>query len=98
MVLEESDWILTWPLNLLRKALEKAGGNQTRAVMLGITLDTLRYKMKKFDCTDPLLLLSSTFCLLRSVSCLLPPHLHRAPICDYTDSSPGPLERVGFLF
>ena len=35
---------------LLRKALEKAGGNQTRAaVMLGITRDTLRYKMKKFD-------------------------------------------------
>jgi two-component system NtrC family response regulator len=36
--------------NLLRKALDKAGGNQTRAaVMLGITRDTLRYKMKKFD-------------------------------------------------
>jgi transcriptional regulator with PAS, ATPase and Fis domain len=36
--------------SLLRKALEKAGGNQTRAaVMLGITRDTLRYKMKKFD-------------------------------------------------
>jgi len=36
--------------SLLRKALEKAGGNQTRAaVMLGITRDTLRYKMKKFN-------------------------------------------------
>ena len=36
--------------SLLRKALEKAAGNQTRAaVMLGITRDTLRYKMKKFD-------------------------------------------------
>jgi DNA-binding NtrC family response regulator len=36
--------------SLLRRALEKAGGNQTRAaVMLGITRDTLRYKMKKFD-------------------------------------------------
>jgi two-component system response regulator AtoC len=36
--------------SLLRKAIEKAGGNQTRAaVMLGITRDTLRYKMKKFD-------------------------------------------------
>jgi len=35
---------------LLRKALEKAGGNQTRAaIMLGITRDTLRYKMKKFN-------------------------------------------------
>jgi PAS domain S-box-containing protein len=36
--------------SVLRKALEKAGNNQTRAaVMLGITRDTLRYKMKKFD-------------------------------------------------
>jgi PAS domain S-box-containing protein len=36
--------------SLLKKALDKAGGNQTRAaVMLGITRDTLRYKMKKFD-------------------------------------------------
>jgi PAS domain S-box-containing protein len=36
--------------SLLRRALDKAGGNQTRAaVMLGITRDTLRYKMKKFD-------------------------------------------------
>jgi PAS domain S-box-containing protein len=36
--------------SLLRKAIEKAGGNQTRAaVMLGITRDTLRYKMNKFD-------------------------------------------------
>ena len=36
--------------NLVMKALEKAGGNQTRAaVLLGITRDTLRYKMKKFN-------------------------------------------------
>ena len=35
---------------LLTKALEKAGGNQTRAaILLGITRDTLRYKMKKFN-------------------------------------------------
>ena len=35
---------------LLTRALEKAGGNQTRAaVLLGITRDTLRYKMKKFN-------------------------------------------------
>ena len=35
---------------LLSRALEKAGGNQTRAaVLLGITRDTLRYKMKKFN-------------------------------------------------
>jgi PAS domain S-box-containing protein len=34
--------------NLLLKALEKAGGNQTRAaILLGITRDTLRYKLKK---------------------------------------------------
>jgi len=36
--------------SLVMKALEKAGGNQTRAaVLLGITRDTLRYKMKKFN-------------------------------------------------
>jgi len=36
--------------NLVMQALEKAGGNQTRAaVLLGITRDTLRYKMKKFN-------------------------------------------------
>jgi DNA-binding NtrC family response regulator len=35
---------------LLSKALLKAAGNQTRAaVILGITRDTLRYKMKKFS-------------------------------------------------
>jgi transcriptional regulator with PAS, ATPase and Fis domain len=34
---------------LLRSALEKTGGNQTQAAqMLGITRDTLRYRMKKF--------------------------------------------------
>jgi len=36
--------------NLLARALKKSGGNQTRAaVLLGITRDTLRYKMKKFN-------------------------------------------------
>jgi len=36
--------------SLLIKAMERAGGNQTRAaVLLGITRDTLRYKMKKFN-------------------------------------------------
>ena len=36
--------------NLVKRALEKAGGNQTRAaVLLGVTRDTLRYKMKKFN-------------------------------------------------
>jgi DNA-binding NtrC family response regulator len=36
--------------NLLARALKKSGGNQTRAaVLLGITRDTLRYKMKKFS-------------------------------------------------
>ena len=35
---------------LLMRALERAGGNQTRAAtLLGITRDTLRYKMKKFN-------------------------------------------------
>ena len=36
--------------SLVVKALQKASGNQTRAaVLLGITRDTLRYKMKKFN-------------------------------------------------
>jgi transcriptional regulator with PAS, ATPase and Fis domain len=36
--------------SLLTRALDKSGGNQTRAaVLLGITRDTLRYKMKKFN-------------------------------------------------
>jgi PAS domain S-box-containing protein len=36
--------------SLLIKALERAEGNQTRAaVLLGITRDTLRYKIKKFN-------------------------------------------------
>jgi DNA-binding NtrC family response regulator len=36
--------------NLLMRALKRSGGNQTRAaVLLGITRDTLRYKMKKFS-------------------------------------------------
>ena len=36
--------------NLVKRALERAGGNQTRAaVLLGVTRDTLRYKMKKFN-------------------------------------------------
>ncbi len=36
--------------NLVMKALQKASGNQTRAaVLLGITRDTLRYKIKKFN-------------------------------------------------
>ena len=35
---------------LLARALKRSGGNQTRAaVLLGITRDTLRYKMKKFN-------------------------------------------------
>jgi PAS domain S-box-containing protein len=37
---------------LLIRALEKTGGNQTRAAkVLNITRDTLRYKMKKFNLT-----------------------------------------------
>ena len=36
--------------NMVMKALQKAAGNQTRAaILLGITRDTLRYKMKKFN-------------------------------------------------
>jgi two-component system, NtrC family, response regulator AtoC len=40
--------------NMLAKALEKAGGNQTRAaVLLGISRDTLRYKIKKYNLRRP---------------------------------------------
>ncbi|MEP6960934.1 MAG: helix-turn-helix domain-containing protein, partial [Acidobacteriota bacterium] len=38
--------------NLVVRALEKTGGNQTRAAkLLGITRDMLRYRMKKFRFT-----------------------------------------------
>ena len=34
--------------DLVRKALDRAGGNQTRAArLLGISRDSLRYRMKK---------------------------------------------------
>ena len=36
--------------SLMRQALEKTGGNQTQAAkLLGISRDTLRYRVKKFD-------------------------------------------------
>ena len=36
--------------SLLARALEKTGGNQSRAAhLLRVTRDTLRYKMKKFN-------------------------------------------------
>ena len=39
---------------MLIKALEKAGWNQSRAaIILGITRDTLRYRMKKFQLQAP---------------------------------------------
>jgi len=39
--------------HLVSQALEKANGNQTRAAsLLGITRDTLRYKMKKFGASS----------------------------------------------
>jgi DNA-binding protein Fis len=35
--------------NLIERALREAGGNQTRAAQrLGISRDTLRYRLKKF--------------------------------------------------
>ena len=40
--------------NMLVKALDKANGNQTRAaVLLGISRDTLRYKIKKYSLRRP---------------------------------------------
>ena len=35
---------------LLSQAIEKAGGNQTRAAkLLGLSLDTFRYRLKKYN-------------------------------------------------
>ncbi len=37
-------------LEFLKQALEKTGGNQTKAAkLLGLTRDALRYRMKKFE-------------------------------------------------
>lgn len=41
-----------WEKSLLEQALREAGGNQTRAAQrLGISRDTLRYRMKKYSIT-----------------------------------------------
>ncbi|HYT04543.1 MAG TPA: helix-turn-helix domain-containing protein, partial [Gemmatimonadales bacterium] len=38
-----------WEKSILEQALREAGGNQTRAAeRLGISRDTLRYRLKKF--------------------------------------------------
>jgi DNA-binding NtrC family response regulator len=38
-----------WERSIIERALLEAGGNQTRAAQrLGITRDTLRYRLKKF--------------------------------------------------
>jgi transcriptional regulator with PAS, ATPase and Fis domain len=39
-----------WERTMIERALREAGGNQTKAAQrLGITRDTLRYRLKKFD-------------------------------------------------
>lgn len=36
--------------SLIEQALKRTGGNQTRAArLLGLTRDTLRYRLKKFE-------------------------------------------------
>lgn len=47
---EESDLDLPqWERSMIERALREAGGNQTRAAQrLGISRDTLRYRLKKF--------------------------------------------------
>ncbi|MFN2433694.1 MAG: sigma-54-dependent transcriptional regulator [Gemmatimonadota bacterium] len=41
--------LATWERSLIERALRDAGGNQTRAArLLGVTRDTLRYRLKKF--------------------------------------------------
>lgn len=42
-----------WERKLIEQALREAGGNQTRAAkLLGLTRDTLRYRLKKLGLTD----------------------------------------------
>jgi transcriptional regulator with GAF, ATPase, and Fis domain len=41
-----------WERSMIERAMREAGGNQTKAAQrLGITRDTLRYRLKKFDIT-----------------------------------------------
>jgi DNA-binding protein Fis len=41
--------LATWEKTMIERALRESGGNQTRAAKrLGITRDTLRYRLKKF--------------------------------------------------
>jgi DNA-binding protein Fis len=41
--------LATWERTLIEQAMREAGGNQTRAAQrLGISRDTLRYRLKKF--------------------------------------------------
>jgi DNA-binding NtrC family response regulator len=45
--------LASWERSVLEQALREAGGNQTRAARrLGITRDTLRYRIKKFGLGD----------------------------------------------
>ena len=38
-----------WERSMIERAMREAGGNQTKAAQrLGITRDTLRYRLKKF--------------------------------------------------
>jgi DNA-binding protein Fis len=38
-----------WERSIIERAMRESGGNQTRAAQrLGITRDTLRYRLKKF--------------------------------------------------
>jgi DNA-binding protein Fis len=41
-------------LSLVRQAMERSGGNQTRAAeLLGVSRDQLRYRLKKIEESQP---------------------------------------------
>jgi DNA-binding protein Fis len=41
-------------LSLVRQAMERSGGNQTRAAeLLGVSRDQLRYRLKKIEGSQP---------------------------------------------
>jgi DNA-binding NtrC family response regulator len=50
----EGTRLADWERAMIARALSEAGGNQTKAArLLGVSRDTLRYRMTKFKITEP---------------------------------------------
>ncbi|MCZ7626788.1 MAG: helix-turn-helix domain-containing protein [Candidatus Methylomirabilis sp.] len=46
--------LAAWERSLVEQALRASGGNQTKAArLLGLSRDTLRYRLKKFGLSRP---------------------------------------------